>query len=139
MLSIFKINNKEIILNIIIFLILISGFIICYFNMSKLEMIGSIGISWILPYALISIIIQLIILILNYISKNGKKFLVIITLIFQILNYAFTNITFIPFLFFNLLSNIKILAYLIIMIYEILNIYTIILIMKLVKKGDKNE
>lgn len=102
-------------------------------------MIGSIGISWILPYALISIIIQLIILILNYISKNGKKFLVIITLIFQILNYAFTNITFIPFLFFNLLSNIKILAYLIIMIYEILNIYTIILIMKLVKKGDKNE
>lgn len=102
-------------------------------------MIGSIGISWILLYALISIIIQLIILILNYISKNGKKFLVIITLIFQILNYAFTNITFTPFLFFNLLSNIKILAYLIIMIYEILNIYTIILIMELVKKGDKNE
>ena len=73
--------NKGIILNIIISLILISGFLICYFNMIKLEVIGSIGISLILPYGLISIIVQIIILFLNYISKSGKKFLIIITLI----------------------------------------------------------
>ena len=77
--------------------------------------------------------IQIIILFLNYISKSGKKFLIIITLILEILNIIFANITFIPFLFLNLLSNIKILAYLIIIIYEVLNVYTITLTIKLVK------
>lgn len=131
--------NKGIILNIIISLILISGFLICYFNMIKLEAIGSIGISLILPYGLISIIVQIIILFLNYISKSGKKFLIIITLILEILNIIFVNITFIPFLFLNLLSNIKRLAYLIIIIYEVLNVYTITLTIKLVKESGRCE
>ena len=131
--------NKGIILNIIISLILISGFLICYFNMIKLEVIGSIGISLILPYGLISIIVQIIILFLNYISKSGKKFLIIITLILEILNIIFANITFIPFLFLKLLSNIKRLAYLIIIIYEVLNVYTITLTIKLVKESDRCE
>ena len=88
---------------------------------------------------IVVLIILGIILFLNYVSKSGKKFLIIITLLLEILNIIFANITFIPFLFLNLLSNIKILAYLIIIIYEVLNVYTITLTIKLVKESDRCE
>ena len=60
-------------------LILIIGFVVGYFNLENLinssdtvsNLIGSFG-SLILPYIIIAIIIQIVVLVLNFVNKKNK-------------------------------------------------------------------
>ena len=126
-------------------LILIINFIVGYFNLENLinssdtvsNLIGSFG-SMILPYIIIAIIIQIVVLILNFINKQRKQSLNIVSLIIEIVYFIFTNYTVIPFMLLNILSFGKLLAYMIFGIFEICNIYIIVLMIKKIiqcKKG----
>lgn len=118
-------------------LILIIGFVVGYFNLENLinssdtvsNLIGSFG-SLILPYIIIAIIIQIVVLVLNFINKKNKQSLNIVSLIIEIVYFIFTNCAVIPFMLLNLLSFGKLLAYMIFWIFEICNIYIIVLMIK---------
>ena len=127
-------------------LILIINFIVGYFNLENLinssdtvsNLIGSFG-SMILPYIIIAIIIQIIVLVLNFINKQSLN---IASLIVEIVCFIFTNFAVIPFMLLNLLFFNKLLAYSVFLIFEICNIYIIVLTIKKIiqcKKGcDKD-
>ena len=126
-------------------LILIINFIVGYFNLENLinssdtvsNLIGSFG-SMILPYIIIAIIIQIVVLVLNFINKQSKQSLNIASLIVEIVYFIFTNFVVTPFILLNLLFFNKILAYSVFLIFEFLNIYIIVLtIQKIIqcKKG----
>jgi len=126
-------------------LILIINFIVGYFNLENLinssdtvsNLIGSFG-SMILPYIIIAIIIQIVVLVLNFINKQSKQSLNIASLIVEIVYFSFTNFAVTPFILLNLLYFNKLLAYSVFLIFEILNIYIIVLTIKKIiqrKKG----
>ena len=126
-------------------LILIINFIVGYFNLENLinssdtvsNLIGSFG-SMILPYIIIAIIIQIVVLVLNFINKQSKQSLNIASLIVEIVYFIFTNFVVIPFMLLNLLFFNKLLAYSVFLIFEFLNIYIIALMIKKIiqyKKG----
>ena len=126
-------------------LILIINFIVGYFNLENLinasdtvsNLIGSFG-SMILPYIIIAIIIQIVVLVLNFINKQSKQSLNIASLIVEIVYFSFTNFVVTPFILLNLLYFNKLLAYSVFLIFEILNIYIIVLTIKKIiqrKKG----
>ena len=126
-------------------LILIINFIVGYFNLENLinssdtvsNLIGSFG-SIILPYIIIAIIIQIVVLVLNFINKQSKQSLNIASLIVEIVYFSFTNFAVTPFILLNLLYFNKLLAYSVFLIFEILNIYIIVLTIKKIiqrKKG----
>ena len=131
-------------------LILIINFIVGYFNLENLinssdtvsNLIGSFS-SMILPYIIIAIIIQIVVLVLNFINKQSKQSLNIASLIVEIVYFIFTNFAITPFILLNLLYFNKFLAYSVFLIFEILNIYIIVLTIKKIiqcKKGcDKDE
>lgn len=132
------INKKRYVISVCLtILILIIGFVVGYFNLENLiyssdtvsNLIGSVG-SLILPYIIISIIIQIVVLVLNFINKKNKQSLNIVSLIVEIVYFIFTNCAVIPFMLLNLLSFGKILAYMIFLIFEICNIYIIVLTIK---------
>ena len=145
-----KLTKRYVISNFLTILILIIGFVVGYFNLENLinssdrvsNLIGSFG-SLILPYIIISIIIQIVVLVLNFINKKNKQSLNIVSLIIEIVYFIFTNCAVIPFMLLNLLSFGKLLAYSVFLIFEFLNIYIIVLtIQKIIqcKKGcDKDE
>ena len=128
-------------------LILIINFIVGYFNLENLinssdtvsNLIGSFG-SMILPYIIIAIIIQIIVLVLNFINKQSLN---IASLIVEIVYFIFTIFAVTPSILLNLLLFNKLLAYSVFLIFEFLNIYIIVLtIQKIIqcKKGcDKGE
>ena len=126
-------------------LILIINFIVGYFNLENLinssdivsNLIGSFGFM-VLPYIIIAIIIQIVVLILNFINKQSKQSLNIASLIVEIVYFSFTNFVVTPFILLNLLYFNKLLAYSVFLIFEILNIYIIVLTIKKIiqrKKG----
>ena len=126
-------------------LILIINFIVGYFNLENLinssdtvsNLIGSFG-SMILPYMIIAIIIQIVVLVLSFINKQSKQSLNIASLIVEIVYFIFTNFAVTPFILFNLLFFNKLLAYSVFLIFEFLNIYIIVLTIKKIiqcKKG----
>ena len=126
-------------------LILIINFIVGYFNLENLinssdivsNLIGSFGFM-VLPYIIIAIIIQIVVLILNFINKQSKQSLNISSLIVEIVYFIFTNFAVTPFMLLNLLYFNKLLAYSVFLIFEILNIYIIVLTIKKIiqrKKG----
>ena len=91
-------------------LILIINFIVGYFNLENLinssdivsNLIGSFGFM-VLPYIIIAIIIQIVVLILNFINKQSKQSLNISSLIVEIVYFIFTNFAVTPFMLLNLL------------------------------------
>ena len=144
-------NNKKLTKRCVIsvcltVLILIINFIVGYFNLENLinssdtvsNLIGSFG-SMILPYIIIAIIIQIIVLVLNFINKQSLN---IASLIIEIVYFIFTNFAVTPSILLNLLFFNKLLAYSVSLIFEFLNIYIIVLtIQKIIqcKKGcDKD-
>lgn len=132
-----KITKRYIIPNFLTILILIINFILCYFNLDNLinsndtvgNLMGVFG-SIILPYIVIDIIIQFIVLILNLINKQSKQSLNIFLLIIEVIYFIFTNFAVIPFMLLNLLFFNKLLAYSVFMIFEFLNVYIIVLMIK---------
>ena len=100
-------------------------------------LIGAFG-SMILPYIVIAIVIQIVVLVLNFINKQSKQSLNIASLIVEIVYFIFTNFAVTPFILLNLLYFNKLLAYSFFLIFEILNIYIIVLTIKKIiqrKKG----
>lgn len=121
----------------LLIIILIFNFLLIYFNLNnlmnsddKVKYLISVLGSMILPYMIISIIIQIVVLGLTF---TNKKLLNIFTIIIEIIYFLFTNITVTPFMFLNLAFFNNLLAYLVILIFEILNIYVIV---SLIKKGN---
>ena len=128
-----KLIKNTIVLVSLTILILIIDFIICSVNLNNLinygdsftKLIGSFS-SLILPYIIIAIVIQSVELSLLLINRKNY----IVNLIVEIIYFLFTNFAVVPFMFFNLLSINKLLAYLLILIFELINIYIFILMIK---------
>ena len=140
-----KLTKRYVISNLLTILILIINFIVGSFNLENLiksndavsNLIGAFG-SMILPYIVIAIVIQIVVLVLNFINKQSKQSLNIASLIVEIVYFIFTNIAVTPFILLNLLYFNKLLAYSFFLIFEILNIYIIVLTIKKIiqrKKG----
>lgn len=130
-------KNFNVIPICLLIIILIFNFLLIYFNLNnlmnsddKVKYLISVLGSMILPYMIISIIIQIVVLGLTF---TNKKLLNIFTIIIEIIYFLFTNITVTPFMFLNLAFFNNLLAYLVILIFEILNIYVIV---SLIKKGN---
>lgn len=130
-------KNFNVIPIFLLIIILIFNFLLIYFNLNnlmnsddKVKYLISVLGSMILPYMIISIIIQIVVLGLTF---TNKKLLNIFTIIIEIIYFLFTNITVTPFMFLNLAFFNNLLAYLVILIFEILNIYVIV---SLIKKGN---
>ena len=144
-----KLIKRYVISSFLTILILIINLIVGYFNLENLissndtvsDLIGVFG-TMILPYIVIAIIIQIVVLILNFINKQSKLSLNIVALIVEIIYFIFTNFSVIPFMLLNLLLLNKLLAYSIFLIFEFLNIYIFVLMIKKIiqcKKGcDKS-
>lgn len=118
----------------LLIIILIFNFLLIYFNLNnlmnsddKVKYLISVLSSMIIPYMIISIIIQIVVLGLTF---TNKKLLNIFTIIIEIIYFLFTNITVTPFMFLNLAFFNNLLAYLVILIFEILNIYVIVSLIK---------
>ena len=140
-----KLTKRYVISNLLTILILIINFIVGSFNLENLiksndavsNLIGAFG-SMILPYIVIAIVIQIVVLVLNFINKQSKQSLNIASLIVEIVYFIFTNFAVTPFILLNLLYFNKLLAYSFFIIFEILNIYIIVLTIKKIiqrKKG----
>lgn len=140
-----KLTKRYVISNLLTILILIINFIVGSFNLENLiksndavsNLIGAFG-SMILPYIVIAIVIQIVVLVLNFINKQSKQSLNIASLIVEIVYFIFTNFAVTPFILLNLLYFNKLLAYSVFLIFEILNIYIIVLTIKKIiqrKKG----
>ena len=140
-----KLTKRCVISNLLTILILIINFIVGSFNLENLiksndavsNLIGAFG-SMILPYIVIAIVIQIVVLVLNFINKQSKQSLNIASLIVEIVYFIFTNFAVTPFILLNLLYFNKLLAYSFFLIFEILNIYIIVLTIKKIiqrKKG----
>ena len=140
-----KLTKRYVISNLLTILILIINFIVGSFNLENLiksndavsNLIGAFG-SMILPYIVIAIVIQIVVLVLNFINKQSKQSLNIASLIVEIVYFIFTNFAVTPFILLNLLYFSKLLAYSFFLIFEILNIYIIVLTIKKIiqrKKG----
>ncbi len=140
-----KLTKRYVISNLLTILILIINFIVGSFNLENLiksndavsNLIGAFG-SMILPYIVIAIVIQIVVLVLNFINKQSKQSLNIASLIVEIVYFIFTNFAVTPFILLNLLYFNKLLAYSFFLIFEILNIYIIVLTIKKIiqrKKG----
>lgn len=140
-----KLTKRYVISNLLTILILIINFIVGSFNLENLiksndavsNLIGAFG-SMILPYIVIAIVIQIVVLVLNFINKQSKQPLNIASLIVEIVYFIFTNFAVTPFILLNLLYFNKLLAYSFFLIFEILNIYIIVLTIKKIiqcKKG----
>ena len=140
-----KIKKRFVISNGLTILMLIVNLIISSFNLDNLvnssdtfkELIGAFS-TMLLPYMIIAIIIQIVVLVLFLFDKQKKQLLNVVLLIIELLYFIFTNILVVPFMFLNLFFLNKILAYIVIFIFEILNIYVIILIIMRFIKGKKN-
>lgn len=132
-----KLEKRNILSNCLTIIILIFNFILASFNLDNLinfndkfnSLIGVFGYL-ILPYISIAIIIQIVVLVLTIINKQGKQSLNIVTLIVEIVYFIFTNFAVAPFMFFNLFFFNKLLAYLVLLVFEILNVYIIVLSIK---------
>ena len=140
-----KLTKRYVISNLLTILILIINFIVGSFNLENLiksndavsNLIGAFG-SMILPYIVIAIVIQIVVLVLNFINKQSKQSLNIASFIVEIVYFIFTNFAVTPFILLNLLYFNKLLAYSFFLIFEILNIYIIVLTIKKIiqrKKG----
>ncbi len=140
-----KLEKRNVISNCLTIIILIFNFLLASFNLDNLidsndkfsNLIGTLGYM-ILPYIIIAIVTQIVVLVLNIINRQGKQSLNIVTLIVQIAYFIFTNFAVAPFMFFNLLFFNTLLAYLVFLFFEILNIYIIVLSIKRIiqyKKG----
>ena len=140
-----KLTKRYVISNLLTILILIINFIVGSFNLENLiksndavsNLIGAFG-SMILPYIVIAIVIQIVVLVLNFINKQSKQSLNIASLIVEIVYFIFTNFAVTPFILLNLLYFNKLLAYSVFLIFEILNIYIIVSTIKKIiqrKKG----
>ena len=140
-----KLTKRYVISNLLTILILIINFIVGSFNLENLiksndavsNLIGAFG-SMILPYIVIAIVIQIVVLVLNFINKQSKQSLNIASLIVEIVYFIFTNFAVTPFILLNLLYFNKLLAYSFFLIFEMLNIYIIVLTIKKIiqrKKG----
>ena len=140
-----KLTKRYVISNLLTILILIINFIVGSFNLENLiksndavsNLIGAFE-SMILPYIVIAIVIQIVVLVLNFINKQSKQSLNIASLIVEIVYFIFTNFAVTPFILLNLLYFNKLLAYSFFLIFEILNIYIIVLTIKKIiqrKKG----
>ena len=127
------------ILSCINILILITSFLLEYYNMNYLQnlddkfsnLIGFICSAWMLPYTVIAIIVGILIMFLYLVNK---KIVNIISLILEIIYFVFVNVTCLPFAFFNFNNFNYLLAYLIYIIYEILSIYLIVLMIRKIRK-----
>ena len=140
-----KLTKRYVISNLLTILILIINFIVGSFNLENLiksndavsNLIGAFE-SMILPYIVIAIVIQIVVLVLNFINKQSKQSLNIASLIVEIVYFIFTNFAVTPFILLNLLYFNKLLAYSFFLIFEFLNIYIIVLTIKKIiqrKKG----
>ena len=126
------------ILSCINILILITSFLLEYNNMNYLQnlddkfsnLIGFIC-AWILPFTVIAIILEILIMFLYLVNK---KIVNIISLILEIIYFVFVNVTCLPFAFFNFNNFNYLLAYLIYIVYEILSIYLIVLMIRKIRK-----
>ncbi len=140
-------GKRYIIVNVLIISILIISLLLGYFNLENLKnyddkvsnLIGILG-SCVLPFIVISIIIQILIMILTF---TNKRVLNIISLIFEIIYFIFVNLTCVPFAFLNFCFLNELLGYLVFIGFEILNIYIIVLQIKMIiknrKVGEKSE
>lgn len=137
----FKIINILFILSIIM-LIFFSCF--SYFNMNELAnstdkfrlIVGVFG-KLIVPYLLISLIVQMICFILFIINKGKRKVLNIIVIILEIVYIIFLSLFINGFIYFNLLKMGNILAGVITVIFEIINFVLLLLIIKFIIKDIK--
>ena len=84
----------------------------------------------ILPFTVIAIVIQSLALIVLLINKRNKQILDIIDLIIEIVYFVGINFAVIPFVFLNLISLSKFIAYICILIFELINIYILIFMIK---------
>ena len=93
-----KLTKRYVISNLLTILILIINFIVGSFNLENLiksndavsNLIGAFG-SMILPYIVIAIVIQIVVLVLNFINKQSKQSLNIASLIVEIVYFIFTK------------------------------------------------
>lgn len=139
-----KLTKRYVISILLTILILIINFIVGSFNLENLiksndaasNLIGAFG-AMILPYIVIAIVIQIVVLVLNFINRKNKQSLNIVSLIIEIVYFIFTNCTVIRFMLLNLLSFGKLLAYMIFGIFEICNIYIIVLMIKKISQCKK--
>ena len=97
---------------------------------------GAFG-SMILPYIVIAIVIQIVVLILNFINKQRKQSFNIVSLIIEIVYFIFTNFAVTPFMLLNILFFNKLLAYSVLLIFEFLNVYIIVLTIKKIIQSKK--
>lgn len=141
----FKLIKKNIILIILTILMLISDYIFCSYNSDVLKsssdsvanIIGLFG-SMILPYIVISIVMQILVTILTILCKKYNVFGLIIEIVYLI----FISITVIPFSFLNLVILNEVIAYTIISVFIAINVLLIVLMIKrivMLKGKDKNE
>lgn len=101
-----KLEKRNVISNCLTIIILIFNFLLASFNLDNLidsndkfsNLIGTLGYM-ILPYIIIAIVTQIVVLVLNIINRQGKQSLNIVTLIVQIAYFIFTNFAVAPFMF----------------------------------------
>lgn len=141
-----KLTKRYVISNLLTILILIINFIVGSFNLENLiklndavsNLIGAFG-AMILPYIVIAIVIQIVVLVLNFINKQSKQSLNIASLIVEIVYFIFTNFAVTPFMLLNLLYFNKLLAYSGFLIFEFLNVYIIVLTIKKIIQCKKRK
>lgn len=141
-----KLTKRYVISNLLTILILIINFIVGSFNLENLiklndavsNLIGTFG-AMILPYIVIAIVIQIVVLVLNFINKQSKQSLNIASLIVEIVYFIFTNFAVTPFMLLNLLYFNKLLAYSGFLIFEFLNVYIIVLTIKKIIQCKKRK
>lgn len=128
-----KLIKKNIILIILTILMLVSDYIFCSYNLEILKsssdsvsnIIGLFG-AMILPYIVISIVMQILVMILTILSKKYN----IIGFVIEIVYLIFTSITVIPFSFLNLAILNEVIAYTVVSVFIAINIWLIVLMIK---------
>ena len=130
-----KLIKKNIILIILTIVMLISDYIFCSYNSDILKsssdsvsnIIGQFG-SMILPYIVIAIVMQILVMILTILCNKYNVFGLIIEIVYLI----FISITVIPFSFLNLAILSEVIAYTIISVFIAINVWLIVLMIKII-------
>lgn len=144
-----KINKKDYLLTLVIVSIIILALftLAVYLNLSSIynttndsltELLVFVLQKWIVPYMLITILLQGVVGGLVYLNKE-KKLFDIVMIILELIYFIFTNLIVNPFVLFNFVWYSEILTLILLVLYEILNIIILILVVKRLIMKIKNK